>query len=184
MPLRYTPRRFAVHPASQNFITIETEPGVRCPSSRQVSFNLKNDLFKIDDDMDILEDVFGYQRSSEPNAWASCVRIMNPLSGTTLAAIELDHNEAAFSLAICSFANDPEGQYLVLGTAQNVVLTPRSCTSGFLRLYKFNEEGTDMQLLHTVFLFLYMNHSRRLLKVFLMLSALSRGKCWLVLEKC
>lgn len=38
VPLRYTPRRFAVHPTSFNFITIESEPNVMCPAMRQVKY--------------------------------------------------------------------------------------------------------------------------------------------------
>lgn len=132
----------------------------------------------------IPEDVFGYPKSSMKNAWASCIRIVNPISGLTLSAIELDHNEAAFSLDLCTFSSDSEGVYLVLGTAQDVVLTPRSCTSGFLRLYKFNHEGTDMHLIHTVkikrCIFMYRLLSNR----FLMLFVHSRTKCWLDSEKC
>lgn len=36
IPLKYTPRRFVVHPTSGHFISIESEPGVACPSSRKV----------------------------------------------------------------------------------------------------------------------------------------------------
>lgn len=110
-----------------------------------------------DKDGGIPEEIFGYQRSSEPNAWASCVRIIDPHTGTTLSAIELDHNEAAFSLDVCTF--DSTSVYVLIGTAQNVILAPRSCTSGFLRLYKFNPDGTDMELCHTVITFNSRNDS-------------------------
>jgi len=31
---------------------------------------------------------------------------------------------------------------------RNTLLSPRSCTSGFLRVYKFTEDGTDLELVH------------------------------------
>ncbi len=54
------------------------------------------------------------------------------------------------SCCITTFASDPEAVYLVVGTALNVTLAPRSCTSGLLRVYKFNEEGTALEFLHSV----------------------------------
>jgi len=39
---------------------------------------------------------------------------------------------------------------LVVGTAQDALLSPRPCTSGFLRTYRFTEDGMGMELLHKV----------------------------------
>jgi splicing factor 3B subunit 3 len=40
--------------------------------------------------------------------------------------------------------------HLVVGTAQDTLLSPRSCTSGFLRTYRFTEDGVGLELLHKV----------------------------------
>jgi splicing factor 3B subunit 3 len=64
--------------------------------------------------------------------------------------VHLDNNEAAFSLAIVPFEARSNELLLVVGTAQDTLLSPRSCTSGFLRVYKFTEEGADLELLHKV----------------------------------
>ena len=90
----------------------------------------------------------GHPRSTKPGAWASCIRIIHPLNGQTYTEIELDQNEAAFSGAICQFQDD-DAYYFVLGTAQNVVMTPRSHSAAYLRVYKFNEHGTSLEDVHT-----------------------------------
>lgn len=38
----------------------------------------------------------------------------------------------------------------MVGTAQDTFLAPRSCTSGFLRTYKFVDDGAGLELLHKV----------------------------------
>jgi splicing factor 3B subunit 3 len=65
----------------------------------------------------------------------------------------MDNNEAAFSLAIVSFAARGGELHLVVGTAADTFLSPRSCRSGYLRTYKFTENGTGLEFLHKVSLF-------------------------------
>jgi splicing factor 3B subunit 3 len=60
----------------------------------------------------------------------------------TVSVIPLEENEAAFSLAIVPFSARAGELHLVVGTAANTILTPRSCSSGFLRTYTFTEDGT------------------------------------------
>ena len=67
-----------------------------------------------------------------------------------MTVVPLDNNEAAFSLAIVPFAARQNELHLVVGTGQDTVLTPRSCTSGFLRTYKMSADGTSLELLHKV----------------------------------
>lgn len=68
----------------------------------------------------------------------------------TIRVVHLDNNEAAFSLAVVPFEARGNELHLVVGTAQDTQLSPRSCTSGFLRVYKFINDGTDLELLHKV----------------------------------
>lgn len=63
--------------------------------------------------------------------WASCIRIMDPVSGNVLELIELADNEAAFSICTCAFSHISEETFLVIGTAQNMTLHPRKLTAGF-----------------------------------------------------
>jgi splicing factor 3B subunit 3 len=73
--------------------------------------------------------------------WASCIRLIEPFQCQTLQVIDLEENEAAFSVAVVQFRNNPHAstpgeQFIVVGTGQNVTLTPRSCTAGYLRVYR------------------------------------------------
>lgn len=71
----------------------------------------------------------------------------------TVAHIPLDSNEAAFSLAIVPFSARGGDLHLVVGTAADTKVSPRSCSSGFLRTYKFTDDGAGLELLHKVCLF-------------------------------
>lgn len=74
--------------------------------------------------------------------------LLNELQSKTVALIHLDNNEAAFSLAVVPFAARGGELYLVVGTASDTFLAPRSCSSGFLRAYRFIEDGAGLELVH------------------------------------
>jgi splicing factor 3B subunit 3 len=64
--------------------------------------------------------------------------------------IPLDGNEAAFSLAVVPFSARGGELHLVVGTAADTFISPRSCKSGYLRTYKFTDDGAGLELLHKV----------------------------------
>jgi splicing factor 3B subunit 3 len=64
--------------------------------------------------------------------------------------LALDNNEAAFSIAVVAFSARQNELHLVVGTAQDVIVSPRSCKSGFLCLYKLTEDGAGLEFLHKV----------------------------------
>lgn len=68
----------------------------------------------------------------------------------TVSSISLTDNEAAFSLAIVPFAARSGELHLVVGTAADTQVSPRSCSSGYLRTYKINADGTELEFLHKV----------------------------------
>lgn len=68
----------------------------------------------------------------------------------TVALISLDGNEAAFSLAIVPFSARGGELHLVVGTAADTLVSPRSCSSGYLRTYKFTEDGAGLEFQHKV----------------------------------
>ena len=68
----------------------------------------------------------------------------------SVAVYELDNNEAAFSVAVVPFSARSGELLLVVGTASNTQLAPRSCSSGYLRVYAFTEGGSALELLHKV----------------------------------
>jgi splicing factor 3B subunit 3 len=96
IPLKYTPRCFAVHPVSRNFIIIEAEHATYSPFERERIVNAKSSEGDIVDQdvLDLPPEVFG-NLPAPSGYWASCIRILSPFDGETLQMIELDNNEAA-----------------------------------------------------------------------------------------
>lgn len=78
----------------------------------------------------------------------------------TIQVIPLENNEAAFSLALVPFYARGGETHLVVGTAKDTFLAPRSCSSGYLRTYTIAEGGRSLQLLHVVSLSLEKGHRR------------------------
>ncbi|KAK3816528.1 MAG: CPSF domain-containing protein [Benniella sp.] len=91
--------------------------------------------------------VFGHTRS-EPGKWASLVRILNPSTSETTFKLDLEHNEAAFSLAVLNFAVDAGVLFLAVGTASDLTLAPKSLASGFIHIYKFVNDGLGLEFVH------------------------------------
>ncbi len=73
---------------------------------------------------------------------------LDPLQNESLAVLDLDENEAAFSVAVVPFAERNNELLLVVGTAKDVVISPRSCSAGFLRLYTIGDDGKSLTYLH------------------------------------
>jgi splicing factor 3B subunit 3 len=92
-------------------------------------------------------EVFGRPKAPA-GTWGSCIRIIDPVQAATVGLVKLDNNEAAFSIAVVPFSAKGGEPHLVVGTGQDTFLSPRSCTSGFLRTYTFTKEGTGLELLH------------------------------------
>jgi splicing factor 3B subunit 3 len=53
-------------------------------------------------------------------------------------------------VAVVTFVEKPGDLCLVVGTAKNVTLSPRTTSGGFLRLYKISEDGKGLEYLHKV----------------------------------
>jgi splicing factor 3B subunit 3 len=93
--------------------------------------------------------VFGRPKAPE-GTWGSAIRIIDPVEAKTVNVVHLDANEAAFSIAVVPFSARNGELHLVVGTAADTHIAPRSCSSGYLRTYTFSEDGTGLELLHKV----------------------------------
>ncbi|KAF8557619.1 hypothetical protein OG21DRAFT_1494597 [Imleria badia] len=149
IPLSYTPRKFISHPTNRFLYLIEGDHRVmgeeainkRLQQLREAGKTIDRELLTLP------AETFG--RCKAPaGTWASAIRIIDPVESKTVALIHLDNNEAAFSLAVVQFAARGGELHLVVGTASDTLLAPRSCSSGFLRTYKFVEDGAGLELLH------------------------------------
>ena len=77
--------------------------------------------------------------------WASCIRVVDAATLRTLERFELEDNEAAFSVCVCPFHDKGEEPFVVIGTAKNLRLHPRSCSEGFISVFRF-VEGRSLEL--------------------------------------
>lgn len=97
---------------------------------------------------DLPENIFSAPKAGH-GMWASILRIMDPVKGTAYKMIRFEQNEAAMSLALVKFHNQPEHQwFLIVGVAKDLQLNPRQCNSGFLDTYKLDPNGCELELVH------------------------------------
>ncbi|CAG8434541.1 5348_t:CDS:10 [Diversispora eburnea] len=147
--LKYTPRHFILHPPSRNFVVIETEHNTYSPLEKKKVLEAKQKMgIQFDQNLlDLPSETFGLPKA-EAGKWASCIRVINPFIGETTSLIELEENEAAFSIATVNFHNQNNESFLVIGTAKDANLAPRTCSVGYLHVYQFVDDGKSLKLVH------------------------------------
>ncbi|GAU95977.1 hypothetical protein RvY_07491 [Ramazzottius varieornatus] len=165
VPLRYTPRKFVIHPAVGMMVTVETDHNAytmegkivrkqqmvtelfegRDPAEQEQIRPLAQEILR----MDLNDTDFGAPKAG-PNKWASCIRVIHPIQARTTWVEDLPQNEAAFSVCLVQFAARAEDEYfVVIGTAVDLQLKPRQLGSGGrLRTYRFADEFTRLELVH------------------------------------
>lgn len=62
--------------------------------------------------------------------------------------LELEDNECATSIAIAPFSGQDDEAFLVVGTAKDLMVNPRSHNGGYLHVYRFHEEGKELEFIH------------------------------------
>ena len=87
---------------------------------------------------DLPDAVFGSPKAG-PGMWASLLRLIEPIQGSTLHLHRFEQNEAAFSINIVKFVNhsDPDRPFLLVGTAKDYILSPRHVEKGYIYVYRF-----------------------------------------------
>ncbi|KAL9074486.1 MAG: hypothetical protein Q9161_002274 [Pseudevernia consocians] len=145
IPLTYTPRKFVRHPDQPLFYTIEADNNTLSPSTKQ---RLLNDSTLTNGDAaELAPEEFGYPRAQ--GHWASCIHIIDPVSAkAVLQQIDLEDNEVAVSIATVSFSSQDDETFLIVGTGKDVVVAPRSFTAGFIYVYRFLEDGKELEFIH------------------------------------
>ncbi|XP_058774798.1 spliceosome-associated protein 130 A-like [Vicia villosa] len=166
IPLRYTPRKFVLQPKRKLLVVIESDQGAftaeqreaarkECFEAAQAGENgtggadqLENGGEDEDKDDPLSDEHYGYPRA-ESDKWASCIRVLDPRTGNTTCLLELQDNEAAFSVCTVNFHDKEYGTLLAVGTAKGLQFTPkRSLAAGFIHIYRFLEDGRSLELLH------------------------------------
>lgn len=149
VPLRYTPRKMLIYPENNNIITIESEQNVLSKREKDV---FKKEIADRTNDQEYLklkEEQIGSPFVGE-GRWGSCIRMLEPTDHKLLDLIEFEDNEAAFSACIVNFVSNPGEQFLVVGTARDMKLHPRSFSSASIIVFAFREQGKRLEYLHRV----------------------------------
>jgi splicing factor 3B subunit 3 len=167
--LRYTPRKMLVDVRQRALVVVETDHNAYSVDELRAIHKELNGDVKNEPKDDMMTDSEAPHESPEELAareaqeaftgpmqggagkWASCIRIVDPLSASSVYALELTDNEAAFSAELCSFASNGEEIFLAVGTAKDLVLSPRSMSAAFIHIYRFvfGADGSrSLELIH------------------------------------
>ncbi|KAI9653994.1 MAG: pre-mRNA-splicing factor rse1 [Bathelium mastoideum] len=142
--LQYTPRSFVRHPEHPLFYVIEADNNVLAPATRT---RLLNDAPTNGHTPTLPPEQFGYSRGRKH--WASSIQIVDPISTkSVIYSIDLEDNEAAVSVAAVPFASQDDEAFLLVGTGKDMVISPRSFTCGFIHVYRFHNDGKELELIH------------------------------------
>lgn len=164
MPLRYTPRKFILHPKQKSLIIIESDQGAFTAEEREAakkecleaaglgeSGNMETEQQNGDDEEKedpLPDEQYGYPKA-ESKKWASCVRVLDPKTGETTCLLALQDNEAAFSICSVTFHDKEWGTLVAIGTAKDLEFWPkRHCSGGFIHIYRSVDDGKALELLH------------------------------------
>ncbi|KAI5788942.1 CPSF A subunit region-domain-containing protein [Peziza echinospora] len=156
IPLAYTPRKMLRHPEQPVFYTVEADNNTLSPITKDTLLAAaadkprQNGETAEEKELDaqlLAPEEFGYPRGT--GHWASCIHVVDPVATKSiLQRIELTENEAAFSIAAVSFSSQDDELFLVVGTGKDVVLSPRSSTCGYIHIYRFLEDGKQLEFIH------------------------------------
>ncbi|TMS05523.1 Splicing factor 3B subunit 3 [Larimichthys crocea] len=162
-PLQYTPRKFVIHPETNNLVLIETDHNAYTEATKaQRKQQMAEEMVEAagEDERELAaemaaaflnenlpEAIFGAPKAGS-GQWASLVRLVNPIQGSTLDQVQLEQNEAAFSVAVCRFPNTGDDWYVLVGVARDMILNPRSVGGGFIYTYRLVCGGEKLEFVH------------------------------------
>lgn len=142
--LTYTPKKLVKHPEQPYFYTIEADNNVLPPDLRnQLQAEAVNGEAK-----ELPPEDFGYPRGNR--RWASCISVIDPTAEEpeVLQTVHLENNEAAVSVAIAPIVSQDGEHFLIIGTGKDMVVNPKSCTEGYLHVYRFQQDGRELEFIH------------------------------------
>ena len=145
IPLAYTPRHMTRHPDLPLFYVAETENNV---SSSAANLRVQHDPEIVNGEATGLPpQEFGYPRGK--GHWASCIQVVDPVTDKkTVYTVDLDDDEAAVSIAAIPFTSQDNEAFLVVGTAKELVVSPRSHKGGFIHVYRLQDSGRSLEFIH------------------------------------
>ena len=88
-----------------------------------------------DKDDPLSDEQYGYPKA-ESDKWVSCIRILDPRTACTTCLLELQDNEAAFSICTVNFHDKEYGTLLAVDTPKSPQFWPkRSFDAGYIHNY-------------------------------------------------
>lgn len=149
-PLAYTPRKMLVHPSNARlFYLLESDHRALSPWTIQERTTALGGDAAVPDRgvLDLDPQQFGLVHGEE-GQWASCIRIVDGTQMETTYCLEMEKNEAVFSLAFTTFGSTGDEQFLVVGSAVDLHVRPQGVCNGFLSTYRLKDDGRQLELLH------------------------------------
>lgn len=134
MKLKYTPRKISIHPYTSYLVINEMETCCLTTGERELVRKRIAEETKDEEYLELDERKVGYYRAKK-DTYASCIRIVNPETMETILLQEFDSNEVVFSQYITNTLGNRGDTYLIVGTAIEPKLKPRSCQLGFIKTY-------------------------------------------------
>lgn len=163
IPLEYTPRKFVIHPESNNLIFIETDHNAYTEKTKEIrKRQMAEEMVEVEGEEEqelaadmalaflsenLPENIFGSPKGGS-GMWASVIRIMDPIGEKTVFKVPLEQNEAAYSLCLVKFNSRPDDQYLLVGIVKDLQLDSNHCSGGAVLTYKVLNEGKSLELVH------------------------------------
>ena len=143
IPLSYTPRKLLSHPYKPIFYTLESDQQTTSEITKsKIQSSLQNGDLEQPNKYE-----FTHPRDSA-GIWASCLRVVDPSSQSTIQKLEMDENEAAFSIAFVRFSAREDTMFLVVGSAVGASLASRSFSTAYLKVYSISDDGFTLTFLH------------------------------------
>ena len=157
VPLRYTPRRMALHTVSGNLVVVESDHNAYNEDEKLQLYEAAGippplpagTVLPEEEESEgmLMESVVGVPRGGA-GKWASCVRVIDPSTRQTLSVVELSENEAAISVAAVALRERGGEIFIIVGTVKDMTLHPRQLACGYLHVYQFKENNTALEHVH------------------------------------
>ena len=160
LPLLFTPRKILKHQAGNALVIIASDQH-EFNEEEKTKLQELDEMFvekqksiptkeTVDEDEDDDEEGIIPLRGPVPDRdgkWASQIYILDAVEGTIKDKLELQNNEAAFSLCLCKFGGSDE-EYVCIGTATGLQLHNKQCSGAYIHVYQLQKDIGKLRLLH------------------------------------
>ena len=140
--LKYTPRKFILHPPSNHIITIETD-------YNSVLLEKEDEEKEWINQQRIVRKKVNNTTGSS-SKWASSISLISPITKKILHSFQLKDNEAAFSICSCSFNDRKNEWFVIVGVARRLTLTPRKNSGGFIYVFQVVDDENGSKFLNFI----------------------------------